>query len=846
MQASLLPCLTHQYHGCPEVGEWPTLVSGACPDGWDRSRLGVCYQRSSLAGGAQNWRCPLTAQRLQHPPFCAPSEAMIASKHDLSYPVLRCYALRYTDLQRVFCQGRRMKLLQNCRWQQILQHYRVYGNLEGRKLDCEGVTLDHEYMSDPRYPHVLLSSSTANMLSRQPGNLAQMRPSESLPQQPRAPSSIISGSVCGGLTNQRLALIDLLVIGYLLKATVVLPELNLNGRQTGQRYQESRSQLAPFTTFFDFDKTQANLADLVHVVLGDNRTGNASEGFSPLGYLDPRISPDISVHGSLRNPRWYAKALKRERSSQSGASGSTDQHGFALTHLRFDCTLMSVQKDTPEMQNLFWRLDAALVPSEKIARVANKTIRKLRSLSNASGGSGLYTSLHLRVENDWVEHCARWESVHSYPRRDNCMTNTDRLGSVFAIEGVDEKQPVYVATEETGKQLSHVRGMDGLSRYRAASKSTLYAPGDPDAQWLINHRELSAFHDLIVCAQSNRFIGNSVSTFSAYLELMRLRIGSGPDDFHYNGGPIPLSVMFGGNTPTRRLKWVFVVNADATPTFVEAARVAVASALKNTKLVPICIHLGPLGRVAALLEEAGVHVIEHRPAWTEFIAAAARSANLHVASSTNFFDPRMMLSTFLRIDIPILGFVDEYILYADADVLFVGPLGLEEFTPLPAYYAIGTEIIDATAPGGIAFGNAGVMLFNLPAMRRTQDAFVRWTFREEHVRTALNFGKYGPLDQGAYNAFYQGRFDVHRSPVFNWKPYWGYSSGAKLIHFHGPKIPEYLAHAKSGVSLNPAMVPILNLCDRAQGCFKYVQEWLHYNRSLPNTIQPRRNRWTTG
>jgi len=397
-----------------------------------------------------------------------------------------------------------MKLLQNCRWQQILQHYRVYGNLEGRKLDCEGVTLDHEYMSDPRYPHVLLSSSTANMLSRQPGNLAQMRPSESLPQQPRAPSSIISGSVCGGLTNQRLALIDLLVIGYLLKATVVLPELNLNGRQTGQRYQESRSQLAPFTTFFDFDKTQANLADLVHVVLGDNRTGNASEGFSPLGYLDPRISPDISVHGSLRNPRWYAKALKRERSSQSGASGSTDQHGFALTHLRFDCTLMSVQKDTPEMQNLFWRLDAALVPSEKIARVANKTIRKLRSLSNASGGSGLYTSLHLRVENDWVEHCARWESVHSYPRRDNCMTNTDRLGSVFAIEGVDEKQPVYVATEETGKQLSHVRGMDGLSRYRAASKSTLYAPGDPDAQWLINRRELSAFHDLIVCAQSNR------------------------------------------------------------------------------------------------------------------------------------------------------------------------------------------------------------------------------------------------------------------------------------------------------------------------------------------------------
>merc|ERR1719409_1703046 len=112
-------------------------------------------------------------------------------------------------------------------------------------------------------------------------------------------------------------------------------------------YQESQSLLAPFTRFFDFQKTQANLADLVPVVLGDNRTSHASDGSFPLGYHEPRASPDISVQGSLRNPRWYVEALKRERDDQGEGSGPPDQHAATSTHLRFGCTLMSVQKDTP-------------------------------------------------------------------------------------------------------------------------------------------------------------------------------------------------------------------------------------------------------------------------------------------------------------------------------------------------------------------------------------------------------------------------------------------------------------------------------------------------------------------
>ena len=146
---------------------------------------------------------------------------------------------------------------------------------------------------------------------------------------------------------------------------------------------------------------------------------------------------------------------------------------------------------------------------------------------------------------------------------------------------------------------------------------------------------------------------------------------------------------------------------------------------------------------------------------------------------------------------------------------------LDDFAPLPKYYTVGTEAngnsshIDSKVPitgdghfrsvtdaltnaemswrpppsftRSIGYGNAGIMLINVPWMRRTYDEFVAWTFSGVNIARGLHFGPFGPGDQGAYNQFYTGKFNVHRWPLFNWKPYWGYNPRAKLVHFHGPK-----------------------------------------------------------
>ena len=322
--------------------------------------------------------------------------------------------------------------------------------------------------------------------------------------------------------------------------------------------------------------------------------------------------------------------------------------------------------------------------------------------------------------------------------------------------------------------------------------------------------------------------------------MRRRQLASRTDeDFHYNGGDIPLeTVLFGEPTPEhtarKRLKWVFTVNGDASRTFTEATQVAVASAIKNTQLAPVCVHIGPFGRLANWLQQqVGVRIIPHDPTWVQSIELAAKAARQHKDTSTNYLDARMMLATFARFDISTLGFVDKYLLYADVDVLFVAPVTLLDFLPAPAFYATGTELVDEAMSSGIAFGNAGVMLMNVEAMRRTHDAFIRWTFRRDHVDEALDFAEYGPLDQGGLNAFYQGRFDVHKSPLFNWKPYWGSSAHAKMIHFHGPKAEEYVKHRlRSANDDNPNLAVIFSMCDKSTGCYDYVRAWLAVNSSI--------------
>ena len=148
-----------------------------------------------------------------------------------------------------------------------------------------------------------------------------------------------------------------------------------------------------------------------------------------------------------------------------------------------------------------------------------------------------------------------------------------------------------------------------------------------------------------------------------------------------------------------------------------------------------------------------------------------------------------------------MGFVDEYLLYADVDLVFQHDVTVYDFMTgeppkPPKYFTMGTELFASRRQCGTVdtphCGNAGVMLINVPAMRASHSRFIGSTFTDKYIAKGLYFPEFGPVDQGAINRFYVGRFDVLDYPLFNWKPYWGYCMAAKIVHFHGPKPLQYL------------------------------------------------------
>ena len=80
--------------------------------------------------------------------------------------------------------------------------------------------------------------------------------------------------------------------------------------------------------------------------------------------------------------------------------------------------------------------------------------------------------------------------------------------------------------------------------------------------------------------------------------------------------------------------------------------------------------------------------------------------------------------------------------------------------------------------------NTGVMLMNTDRLRESLPKF------REYVSENLADLERESWDEAAYRWYYRdekGPLWDRLRPELNWKPYWGESPEAKIIHFHGPK-----------------------------------------------------------
>jgi len=166
-------------------------------------------------------------------------------------------------------------------------------------------------------------------------------------------------------------------------------------------------------------------------------------------------------------------------------------------------------------------------------------IWKLLVQMNAEVKQPLTVALHLRIEQDWLDHCKVWEHIPDGIIRDNCYSNTENIDITLLTSGIPIGSVVYVAGAFTKSQALAFPVFKKLSEsYSLLFKDTLLKLDSKD---LHSHRELYAAIDYSICEKVDVFVGNSVSTFSAMLLLSRERekLKSGNShmkNIYYNGG----------------------------------------------------------------------------------------------------------------------------------------------------------------------------------------------------------------------------------------------------------------------------------------------------------------------
>lgn len=202
--------------------------------------------------------------------------------------------------------------------------------------------------------------------------------------------------------------------------------------------------------------------------------------------------------------------------------------------------------------------------------------------------------------------------------------------------------------------------------------------------------------------------------------------------------------------------------------------VALKSARENTNLDLYALYDGSKnGPFAQIMKKYDVSIIEHRFSQYESLKNTFPYSYL-LERFKKKIDYKAIAGTFLRLDLPFIETKEEVILYCDMDVMFTGEIKIGK---KPKLIAAAPEFSkDITS---MNYFNAGVLLMNLAQMREKC-----CTILDDIKKNKRN--KIGVFDQGYLNQYCFNESEL--LPLeYNWKPYWGYSESARIIHFHGIK-----------------------------------------------------------
>lgn len=562
----------------------------------------------------------------------------------------------------------------------------------------------------------------------------------------------LSFAVCNGMPNQRLALVYGVLMALELGRVPVLPSLlsSVTRLQGEEEAEPASPQETPMSQLYD---TQ-------HLILALGGLG--------IEVLEHSAMESIqSTYASIDHVKDPVQEL------------FTRAH--AVDHLVVGCPLFKLGSYyfSPTNTRIMWALLTALTPSRDVARSA-KGLRKYLSGISGMPGGGVYNFLHLRLEKDWVEHCSFWEAQGTKEKpNNNCMNNTDTVQEVLLSLDIPTTDPLFVSCDWGNVDLDVSQAI----LLKLADAGYRVVTSQDMQPFFGQNREQNTLIEFEVARGAAKFVGNSVSTFSALLIYERAHTGRSAA--FYNGGGVPLSDYI----PTPLLPWVFAHSAYA-PELDVMVEVAIKSANNFNTLKPYCLWQGNTSLpMYKLMVELGVTVIDHMPEWAEVMwTGASNHQQQNLQTSQIFRSKEIFISNMCLVDVPILEELKEasYVLVTLPEVFFLRPLSLHSFTSLPEY--VGVPRSD-TQNLGIS---KNVLLLNLLEIRPQFDELMMTMTNNRHGGM-FSHGGHGFM--GVYLEHFWENIPIDLIPSrFGGEPRSAYDPGAFLLHFPGPKIPDYVKY----------------------------------------------------
>lgn len=264
------------------------------------------------------------------------------------------------------------------------------------------------------------------------------------------------------------------------------------------------------------------------------------------------------------------------------------------------------------------------------------------------------------------------------------------------------------------------------------------------------------------------------------------------------------------------MKWYFCMERRGLLRFENCIRVALHSCRKYTSLKPVCVWYDEEYQIPVnfheMLERYGVEIVLGRG----LIYQMAQSQGDSIKVALN----HAVAGSYLRYEIPFIENEDEFVFYADVDVIFQSELDFSNIKP--RFFAAAPEF----NRGNYGYINSGIMVMNMENMRQTFQGYA------EVVLSRMRAGFCVGTDQGDLNAFYFHEWN-RLDEIYNWKPYWGVNPDAKIIHFHGPKPDDYVFLMK-GTQQNDLWKSMIDVSREG---------YAHYTRLFLETMEDAGEPW---